>query len=87
VAAGVALLSSGDPDTVPSECRRTARRSTPPATPGSAAERPGSSRRLGYGEAVQLAGVVCVSRETGVRCENRTTLHGFSISRTAYELF
>lgn len=42
---------------------------------------------LGYGESIELAGVVCASRETGVRCENRATLHGFSISRTAYELF
>ncbi|WP_232662034.1 serine/threonine-protein kinase [Pseudonocardia sp. TRM90224] len=42
---------------------------------------------LEYGEAVQLAGVVCVSRQTGVRCESRTTLHGFSISKAAFELF
>ncbi|MEJ3654163.1 serine/threonine-protein kinase [Actinomycetes bacterium KLBMP 9759] len=42
---------------------------------------------LGYGEAVQLAGVVCVSRQTGVRCESRATLHGFSISKSDFELF
>lgn len=42
---------------------------------------------LGYGEAVEYEGVVCVSRETGLRCENRETGHGFAVSRAAYELF
>ena len=42
---------------------------------------------LAYGEAVQFGGVVCVSKETGLRCENPQTRHGFTVSRAAYELF
>jgi len=42
---------------------------------------------LGYGEAVRLGTTVCVSRPSGVRCENGATLHGFAVSRTSFDLF
>lgn len=42
---------------------------------------------LGYGEAVRLDALTCVSRPSGVRCENAATLHGFTVSRTTFELF
>jgi hypothetical protein len=42
---------------------------------------------LGYGEAVRWGSTVCVSRPSGVRCENGATLHGFAVSRTSFELF
>lgn len=42
---------------------------------------------LGYGEAVRLGSVTCVSRETGLRCEDDATGHGFSVARASYELF
>ncbi|WP_232664443.1 serine/threonine-protein kinase [Pseudonocardia sp. TRM90224] len=42
---------------------------------------------LDYGQAVRFADVICVSRETGLRCENPTTRHGFVVSRAAYQLF
>jgi hypothetical protein len=42
---------------------------------------------LAYGEAVQTGSVVCVSRETGMRCTNAATGHGFQVARAAYELF
>jgi hypothetical protein len=42
---------------------------------------------LRYGEAVRLGSTVCVSRSSGVRCENGATLHGFAVSRTSFDLF
>lgn len=42
---------------------------------------------LAYGEAVRLAGVVCTSRDTGMRCENENTGHGFRVSRDTYDVF
>ncbi|MCO1656019.1 serine/threonine-protein kinase [Pseudonocardia humida] len=42
---------------------------------------------LEYGTAVRRDGVLCASRETGVRCENEVTRHGFQVARAAYELF
>jgi hypothetical protein len=43
--------------------------------------------KLAYGQAVRYAGVVCVSRETGLRCDNPVTGHGFRVSRGSYEVF
>ncbi|MEJ3651734.1 serine/threonine-protein kinase [Actinomycetes bacterium KLBMP 9759] len=42
---------------------------------------------LDYGHAVRFGDVVCVSRETGLRCENPTTRHGFVVSRAHYQLY
>jgi eukaryotic-like serine/threonine-protein kinase len=42
---------------------------------------------LPYGEGVRFAGVVCVSRESGLRCTNSATGHGFRVSRASYDLF
>jgi len=42
---------------------------------------------LPYGQAVVYGGVVCVSRESGVRCTNPATGHGFRVARASYELF
>lgn len=42
---------------------------------------------LDYGRSVTYGNVVCVSRDTGVRCTNTTTEHGFRVSRATYELF
>ncbi len=44
-------------------------------------------RVLGYGQAVSYGGIVCDSRETGVRCVNRATGHGFRVARASYDLF
>lgn len=42
---------------------------------------------LEYGTAIRRDGVLCASRETGVRCENEQTRHGFQVARAAFELF
>lgn len=42
---------------------------------------------LQYGQAVSYGGVVCDSQETGVRCVNRATGHGFRVARASYDLF
>jgi eukaryotic-like serine/threonine-protein kinase len=42
---------------------------------------------LQYGQSVTFNGIVCVSRDTGIRCTNTGTGHGFRVSRGAYELF
>jgi hypothetical protein len=42
---------------------------------------------LAYGRAVSYGGIVCDSRETGVRCVNRATGHGFRVARASYDLF
>jgi hypothetical protein len=42
---------------------------------------------LAYGEAVRFDGVVRVSRETGLRCENPQTGHGFTVARASYDVF
>ncbi|WP_214406109.1 serine/threonine-protein kinase [Pseudonocardia lacus] len=42
---------------------------------------------LDYGSAVRRAGVLCASRENGVRCEDELTRHGFQVARATYELF
>jgi hypothetical protein len=46
-----------------------------------------SLRVLAYGEAVQLGDITCVSRETGVRCEDAGSGHGFAVARASYDLF
>jgi serine/threonine protein kinase len=46
-----------------------------------------SLKELGYGTAVWAGGVLCSSRESGVRCENPQTKHGFQVARAAYDLF
>jgi hypothetical protein len=42
---------------------------------------------LEYGTALRHDGVLCASRETGLRCEDERTGHGFEVARAAYELF
>ncbi|MBN9102030.1 MULTISPECIES: serine/threonine-protein kinase [unclassified Pseudonocardia] len=42
---------------------------------------------LAYGQGVRFAGVVCISRETGMRCANESTGHGFRVARASYDLF
>ncbi len=42
---------------------------------------------LAYGQGVRFGGVVCVSRETGLRCANESTGHGFRVARASYDLF
>jgi eukaryotic-like serine/threonine-protein kinase len=42
---------------------------------------------LPYGQGVRFAGVVCVSSETGMRCTNAATGHGFRVARASYDLF
>ena len=44
-------------------------------------------RVLEYHQAVSYGGVVCDSQETGVRCVNRATGHGFRVARASYDLF
>jgi Family of unknown function (DUF6636)/Protein kinase domain len=42
---------------------------------------------LAYGQGLSYGGVVCDSQETGVRCVNRATGHGFRVARASYDLF
>lgn len=42
---------------------------------------------LGYDEAIELGGAVCVSRETGMRCESRASGHGFEVARGDYSVY
>lgn len=42
---------------------------------------------LGYGEAVEFGSTTCVSRRSGLRCQNTSTGHGFTVSRASYTLF
>ena len=44
-------------------------------------------RVLAYRQAVSYGGVVCDSQETGVRCVNRATGHGFRVARASFDLF
>jgi eukaryotic-like serine/threonine-protein kinase len=46
-----------------------------------------SLRVLQYGQAVRLGEIVCTSRETGVRCEDEGSGHGFAVARASYDLF
>jgi eukaryotic-like serine/threonine-protein kinase len=46
-----------------------------------------SLEELAYGQAVRLGDVVCSSRETGVRCEDERSGHGFAVARASYDLF
>jgi enamine deaminase RidA (YjgF/YER057c/UK114 family) len=47
----------------------------------------GASQTLPYGEAVRVGDFVCTSAQTGVRCTNEPTGHGFMLSRQSYDLF
>ena len=49
--------------------------------------RPRACRCSQYRQAVSYGGVVCDSQETGVRCVNRATGHGFRVARASYDLF
>jgi hypothetical protein len=42
---------------------------------------------LPYGRAVSFGGILCDSQETGVRCVNRATGHGFRVARASFDLF
>ncbi|CAA9411217.1 MAG: hypothetical protein AVDCRST_MAG66-2051 [uncultured Pseudonocardia sp.] len=42
---------------------------------------------LAYGSAVRSAGMTCTSRETGVRCEDAGSDHGFEVARATYRVF
>ena len=42
---------------------------------------------LAYGQGVSYGGIVCDSQETGVRCVNRATGHGFRVARASFDLF
>ncbi len=42
---------------------------------------------LQYGQAVSYGGIVCDSQETGLRCVNAATGHGFRVARGSYDLF
>lgn len=46
-----------------------------------------SATVLQYGESVTYGGIVCVSSNTGVRCTDTGTQHGFRVSRASYDLF
>ncbi len=42
---------------------------------------------LPYDQGVRFAGVVCTSLQTGLRCTNTATGHGFRLARASYDLF
>ena len=46
-----------------------------------------SSPALPYGKGVLLGSFACASKETGIRCANRDTRHGFQIAREQIQLF
>lgn len=47
----------------------------------------GGSQTLPYGESVRVGDLVCSSAETGVRCTDEPSGHGFRLSRQSYDLF
>jgi len=47
----------------------------------------GGSQTLPYGESVRVGDFVCTSAQTGVRCVDEPSGHGFTLSRQAYKLF
>jgi hypothetical protein len=42
---------------------------------------------LAYGHGLRAHDIVCVSSESGIRCHNEQTGHGFTLARAAYSLF
>jgi len=46
----------------------------------------GAKGRLAYGEGIQAGVLRCVSRRTGITCQDTESGRGFSISRQRYEL-
>ncbi len=46
----------------------------------------GSDQLLAYGHALEIGDFRCTSLRTGLTCDNKATGHGFTLSRTAYEL-
>lgn len=46
-----------------------------------------SGGRLAYGHSIRLGRLSCTSLQSGVRCTNRSTRHGFSLARTTLRLF
>ncbi|MCF6386176.1 hypothetical protein L2K20_04245 [Mycobacterium sp. MBM] len=47
----------------------------------------GGSHPLGYGQSIVRGELRCDSAETGITCLDRTTGHGFALSRQVYQLF
>ncbi len=48
---------------------------------------PGDETLQGYGRPLHVGRFYCVARESGLRCENTDTGHGFELSQAAYEFF
>jgi hypothetical protein len=47
----------------------------------------GQGRVLAYGKAIQFGGFRCTSRQSGMRCVNRASQHGFKLSRQEAKRF
>lgn len=47
----------------------------------------GAGRRLEYGASIRRGRFRCLSRRSGVRCDNLRTGHGFALSRQRVRLF
>jgi hypothetical protein len=47
----------------------------------------GAKRVLAYGKSLRVGRYTCVSTMAGMACRNRSTGHGFSLSRQRYRLF
>lgn len=47
----------------------------------------GGSRPLAYGQSIARGDLRCDSAESGITCLDRTTGHGFTVSREVYQLF
>jgi hypothetical protein len=45
-----------------------------------------AERQLAYGHAIRFGHMQCQSTEAGMRCDNLTTDHGFTVSRETYQL-
>lgn len=47
----------------------------------------GGSNPLAYGQSITRGDLRCESAQTGITCLDRTTGHGFALSRQVYQLF
>ena len=47
----------------------------------------GAPDKLEYGQALKAGPIRCDSASIGMRCENTTTGHGFTVAKEKYELF
>ncbi len=47
----------------------------------------GPTELLGYGRAIRVGDIVCTSLQSGMRCDDTATRHGFMLAREAFTIF